>query len=657
MCKRLIEFLKAQPRWRLAAAAAGAVVALAMLWPRHHDSTGAATFAARRGTLPISVLEGGTMQALDSQELKCEVRVGFQGAKILKIVDEGYLVTEEDAKAGKVLVELDSSELQKGLIQQEIVYQASAAVLADAQQAYDIQLNQNISDMMAVEQKARFARMDFEKFLGTKAANEVIVEMGLDELFQMARTNRSATPALEMRTPSLELGTNAVDATLQADEVRSQATLTLNRSAMLASLIVPSGAWTAATNFVPPPTPAEPRKPSSINFGQYASIDVLGDGEAKQKIRKFQDDLQVTQKEMGQAEATLDGTKRLFAKQFVTRTDLQRDEIAFENMRLKVKTAETARDLFLKYEFLKTSEETLSKYAEAVREMERARKAAIARLAQAEARLRSAAAQYNVQVRQRADLEQQIERCTIRAQKPGLVIYGRAGDDAAFVGGEERIREGATVRERQTILTIPDMTHMGVRVKIHETYIKKIVIGQQARITVDAFPDLILDGEVTKVGVLPDSQNRWMNPDLKVYLTTVSIDGTSDWLKPGMSTKVEILVAELNDVVYVPLQSVVPENGQYVCYLARSGAPERRAVEIGQFNNEFIEIKLGLAENDIVLLNPPKSLVPLAGGDESKLGTDKNDSTQAVLTNAAAAVGSSNALERSGRLRPNREEN
>jgi hypothetical protein len=459
-----------------------------------------------------------------------------------------------------------------------------------------------------------------------------------------------------MQTPSLEVATNAGDAALQAEEVRSQAALTLNRSAMLASLTVPPGAWTAATNFVPPPAPSEPRKPSSINFAQYANIDVLGDGEAKQKIRKFQDDLQVTQKEMGQAEATLDGTKRLFAKQFVTRTDLQRDEIAFENMRLKVKTAETARDLFLKYEFLKTSEETLSKYAEAVREMERARKAAIAKLAQADARLRSSAAQYNVQVRQRADLEQQIERCTIRAQKPGLVIYGRAGDDTAFVGGEERIREGATVRERQTILTIPDMTHMGVRVKIHETYIKKIIIGQQARITVDAFPDLILDGQVTKVGVLPDSQNRWMNPDLKVYLTTVSVNGTSDWLKPGMSTKVEILVAELEDVVYVPLQSVVPENGQYVCYLAGKGVPERRAVEVGQFNNEFIEIKSGLAEDDVVLLNPPKSLVPLATEEESKPAADKNDSTQPVLTNSNVAVGATNGTESESRSRRNPEE-
>ncbi len=110
------------------------------------------------------------------------------------------------------------------------------------------------------------------------------------------------------------------------------------------------------------PTLPIARRASYIDFTKYADLEVLGDGEAKQKIRKFHDDLQVAQKEMGQAQATLEGTRRLYDKQFVTRTDLQRDEIAFENARLKVQTAETGRNLFQRYEFLKTSEETLSKY-------------------------------------------------------------------------------------------------------------------------------------------------------------------------------------------------------------------------------------------------------------------------------------------------------
>jgi HlyD family secretion protein len=186
--------------------------------------------------------------------------------------------------------------------------------------------------------------------------------------------------------------------------------------------------------------------------------------------------------------------------------------------------------------------------------------------------------------------------------RSGLLVYGGGRDDMYYGGGNEAIREGATVRERQSIFTIPDMSKMCVNVKIHESYIKKVRKGQKARITLDAFPDKILSGEVTKVGVLPDSQNRWMNPDMKVYLTTIAIEGTHEWLKPGMTAKVEILANHLDSVLYVPIQAVVPTDGQQFCYLANGRKPEQRRVEIGEFNDEFIEIKSGLKEGERVLL-------------------------------------------------------
>jgi len=643
MFSKLSNILKTRPRWWIGMALA-CVIALA-LWLGRGTKTRAdmATFAARRGPLQISLLEGGTLQALDSQELKCEVRVGFQGAKILKIIDEGYQVTEEDVRTNKVLVELDSSELQKTLVQQEIIFQSAAAALADAQQGYDIQLNQNVSDMMAVEQKARFARMDFQKFIGRKVADEIIAQLGVDERFEAARTNRILSHALAL---SDDTCTNAALPDEDTSPVYVPGTAA-DTSELLARVKVSPEDFMPITNtaIVLAEVPSEPPRPSTIQFAKYADIELLGDGEAKQKIRKSEDDLQVAKKEMGQAQAMLEGTRRLHEKQFVTRTDLQRDEIAFENSRLKVQTAETARDLFLKYDFLKTSEETLSKYCEAVREMERARKAAVARLAQAEARLKSATAQYGVQLRQRTDLEQQIGRCLVRAQKPGLVVYGRAGDEVGGFGGEERIREGASVRERQTILTIPDLAHMGVRVKIHESNIQKVKVGQKVRVTVDAFPDEELDGTVTKVAVLPDSQNRWMNPDLKVYLTTIEIEGTNDWLKPGMSTKAEVLIDHLDDVVYVPIQCAVPENGGYVCYVASGGSVERREVEVGQFNEEFIEIKKGIQEGELVLLNPPRSGAPSATEEmkQEQNGSERARAGRATRSSGRRATSSSNA--------------
>ena len=283
---------------------------------------------------------------------------------------------------------------------------------------------------------------------------------------------------------------------------------------------------------------------------------------------------------------------------------MESDQIKLENSRLKVQTAETARSLFRKYDFPKTTEETLSKYAEATRELGRARKGAVSKLAQAEAKVKGAQGRYNLEAKQRQEVLDQVEKCTIRAQKTGLVVYGGGGMNRYYYG-EEQIREGALVREQQPIITIPDMTKMSAKVRIHETYIKKIKKGQAVRVKVDAFPDKQLEGEVSKVGVLPDSQNRWMNPDLKVYLTTITVTGVHDWLKPGMSAKVEIMVKELPDVVYVPIQAVSPAEGKQFCYVANGLRQDRREVEIGEFNDEFIEIKSGIKEGEKVALRVP----------------------------------------------------
>jgi HlyD family secretion protein len=180
------------------------------------------------------------------------------------------------------------------------------------------------------------------------------------------------------------------------------------------------------------------------------------------------------------------------------------------------------------------------------------------------------------------------------------VVYGAASSDR-FFSSDDQIREGATVRERQPIITIPNMSMMSVKVKVHETYIQKMTKGLKAKITVDAFPNEVLPGEVLKVGLLPDSQNRWMNPDNKVYQTTVAINATNDWLKPGMSAKVELLIKQLHNVVYVPLQAVSENDGKHYCRVV-GRKTEQREVEAGDFNDEFIVITKGIKEGEKVSL-------------------------------------------------------
>ena len=110
----------------------------------------------------------------------------------------------------------------------------------------------------------------------------------------------------------------------------------------------------------------------------------------------------------------------------------------------------------------------MSKYAEAVRELDKTRRLSISKLAQARARLKSAEGQHEVQLRQKNDLNEQLGKCTIRAQKSGLVVYGGNRDDMVYYGGEERIREAAKLGYRRALVpeaNVPRVVVEGIEVR------------------------------------------------------------------------------------------------------------------------------------------------------------------------------------------------
>jgi len=127
---------------------------------------------------------------------------------------------------------------------------------------------------------------------------------------------------------------------------------------------------------------------------------------------------------------------------------------------------------------------------------------------------------------------------------------------------------------------------------------------------------------VHRISVLPDAQNRWMNPDLKVYATVIYIDGAAEWLKPGMSAEVEIIVDNLEDVVQVPLQAVNLESNEQVCYVNTAAGPQRRVVETGPYSSAMIVINKGVSPGEEVLLRSPKA--PEKEGAEKSAAEGKN---------------------------------
>jgi len=266
--------------------------------------------------------------------------------------------------------------------------------------------------------------------------------------------------------------------------------------------------------------------------------------------------------------------------------------------------AGTALELFRLYEFPKEAERLLSDYNEAKRELERIESQARSKLAQAQAKLDTEEAKYALQVDRLKREKEQLEACTIRATAPGEVVYA-SSMGSRWERRSRPIELGAKIEERQNIISIPDPSVMKVEIKIHETWVDKIQPGQPAKISVAAFPEETFTGELLKKAPLADPE-EWLNPDLKVYSTDVRIDGTHEFLKTGMTAKVEVIIDQLKNVIIVPIQTVINKEGKKVCYVPTNKGPKPCEVETGAFNDNFVEIKSGLREGEKVLLNPPR---------------------------------------------------
>lgn len=536
------------------------------------------TRIVQRGPLEITVLQGGEIRALQNNEVKSEIEIP---TKILSLIPEGYLISEEDVKDGKVLIELDSTDLKTKIETHEIDFQTTVSNYIDADENREIQKSENQTLVRDVKQVAIFALMDFEKYLGREVTGAILTTAGLPP----------DVDAFEKYADVLETQANA--------QVSSEAALA-KRGAN-------------AKPGVAKKTIAAPPVSEMINFTPFLEQKAQSDGEAQQKLRQLEDDLLLHRSELALAKQKVESSKRLAEKKFVTSAQMENDLVGFDKVQLSVKTSETALALYKKYEFSKQCATYLAAYREALNKLQRTIRANRSRMAQAETRFSTAKRRYEMELAQRENLELQLKACVIKAPQPGLVAYGDLNASSSY-NYNNSIEEGATVRLRQTLLTIPDMSQMGVRVNVHESQIKKVRIGQPVKVRVDAEPGKELDGRVAELAVLPDSSSSRYTPNLKVYPCTIHINGYHPWMKPGMNAKVEIIVDQLADVLYVPVQSIEVDQDHHFCYISNNGNLERREISTGLFNDEFIEVRDGLKGGEAVALALPKKAETDMGG-------------------------------------------
>ena len=349
-----------------------------------------------------------------------------------------------------------------------------------------------------------------------------------------------------------------------------------------------------------------------LAFDKLVDNSDLG-GDALQQKRKLQSDIDLANEKLKRAASKVEWTRKLEKLGYVTGSELEADELAAKTCQVELDQARTALDLFLKYEFPKLAEKCYTDWLEFKHEYDRVDARTQSELDSNKADLDNQRKALALEDKRLKKLRDQLEKTTIRAPQPGMVVFET---EHSRWSQTPPMEVGSTVRHRMVLIKLPDMSEMNVKVRLHESVVKQASLGVPAYVTIDALPDKRLTGKVTKIGVMPDRQQWWMNPGLKTYPTEITLDSTPAGLKPGMSAQVEILVDTRDDILQVPISAVYVDKGFQVVYVKTPGGSETRRVEVGLSSDQAVEITSGLAEGEAVYLYKPDGAPELEISDE-----------------------------------------
>ncbi len=327
------------------------------------------------------------------------------------------------------------------------------------------------------------------------------------------------------------------------------------------------------------------------------------EGERTKLVKEAEESITLAEEEYARAEETLRWSRKLEEKGLLTSTELEADRLAANRGSILLEQAKRDRDLLMTFQLQRDEDELTANLEEAQRELERVKLQAKARLVDYEAAMNTDEAKLKLEQDKLDDLNEQIERAKLYAPRAGMVVYAKEG--GGRYGREDPIAEGTQVRERQELVTIPSAEGMIAEVSLHESVLKQVTVGQDCVVRVDAVPGREFHGKVSFVALLPDQNSWWANPNQRLYRTEVKVADTSKEMRPGMSCAVEILVEDIEDATYAPVQSVYRHDGGNVAFVSTGTGYEVRELEVGRYNDRWVQVIEGLTEGEVVLLSPP----------------------------------------------------
>jgi multidrug resistance efflux pump len=324
---------------------------------------------------------------------------------------------------------------------------------------------------------------------------------------------------------------------------------------------------------------------SDVAVAETAITEYL-EGTYRQERSTIEKEIFAAEQDLRKAELSHQSARRLTARGLIQDLQLEGERFAVDMATKELELKQTKLEALEKY----TKEKSLQELRSTLRAYQ--------------AKLASYVASLELE-KTRLDREkEQLANCVIKADTAGMVIFPSMAEWKQVPD----IEEGATVHEQQTLLMIPDVTQMQVKVGIHESKVELLRVGMPAKVQLQ---DVSLEGKVDSIAEVTRPAGWWTGNMVK-YDTIIKLEPRSG-LKPGMSAVVDIAVARYDDVVTIPVAAIVETAQGVLCWVKTDLGVQRRLIEPGGTNEEFTVVKAGLHEGDEVILNP------IASVEEAKL--------------------------------------
>ena len=166
------------------------------------------------------------------------------------------------------------------------------------------------------------------------------------------------------------------------------------------------------------------------------------------------------------------------------------------------------------------------------------------------------------------------------------------------------VEPGQTVSASDAVIVLSD--RLIVSADVDEVDIGKVKEGQEALITLDAYPDIKVSGVVDHI-----SYESTVVNNVTIYEVEIVPDDIPAVFRSGMSANVEIVTAGKDNVLLISLDAVnEDERGFFVMIKKENGEVVPKQIVVGSSDSENYEVISGLTENDIVVLQSEQYFIP-----------------------------------------------